>query len=983
MVELVRQKNVATYIFLPILDKNGDTVSGAANVDAEYTYWDDGTAPIAFVNITDNSGTERDTTGRYYFSLTASEMNHDYIYIKITSTTANTLDQDVLIRTIVGDPLNLATTEAGRQIDVAAGGEVGVDFSNINGTLDAAEIGSNAITAAKIATDAIDNTKIAANSIGSSELADNAITAAKIAADAITNAKIATDAIGSDELAQSALDEINAEVDKALDTAIPGVPIADSINDIIKDLDAKFPTNNIMGSSVKTDKDDEIDAIKAKTDNLPADPASETNVDANETHLTDIKGTGFVKDTDSLTDIRPETDKIQTVLDDTNEMQGKLPSNNIMGSSVKTDKDDEIDAIKAKTDNLPVDPASETNVDANETHLTDIKGTGFVKDTDSLTNIRPETDKIQTIDNNVDLILADTNEMQGKLPTNNIMGSSVKTDKDDEIDAIKAKTDNLPADPTSETVATSNKNEIITDLDDVKGTGFVKDTDSLVNIRPETDKINAIKLKTDNLPTDPTSETNATTNKNDIITQIDKPIIVASCEAFPAWVTWDALRDHAIFIQAFLNNQNGGNILSGEITPGTITIYRFRNQVQTKIVDAVPTTAFLNGVLYTYTFTSANWAIDDAIIIQFDGISVTKDGRTVNIPTVSGASGIAGNDSKSATDSIVAKLPTNFLMGSSDQTDKDDEINAIKGKTDNLPSDPTSETVATSNKQAILDDHIVMKQKAAGSYDRETDSLEALSDAFAGDGKDWTDGEKEQFRDAMGIDGTKTPATGGQLQTIQEDIGDPSSNPALKSLNDMINVLLTGLTVGAGSIRIYGTALDRITNLPVPNIRVRGIDETTKQVYVQDITDENGEWNLFLDPATYIFEFAGEADNIDGYIKQDILGTVTPTPSEQEFQDVSLKEFQIDQGSGSEIVGWNGAIFTFGTEAIKDIGGNPLENVRVESWLQGDEQIDTNIQGRHKTDALGRYTLYLNPGDYVIKFTHPQFSPSSILITVT
>jgi len=36
----------------------------------------------------------------------------------------------------------------------------------------------------------------------------------------------------------------------------------------------------------------------------------------------------------------------------------------------------------------------------------------------------------------------DTNEMQGKLPTNNIMGSSVKTDKDDEID-VKAKTDLL------------------------------------------------------------------------------------------------------------------------------------------------------------------------------------------------------------------------------------------------------------------------------------------------------------------------------------------------------------------------------------------------------------------------------------------------------------------------------------------------------------------------------------------------------------
>jgi hypothetical protein len=92
----------------------------------------------------------------------------------------------------------------------------------------------------------------------------------------------------------------------------------------------KLPDNNIMGSGVKTDKDDEIDAI----------------------------------------------------LTDTNEIQGKLPTNNIMGSAVKDDKDDEIDAI-----------------------------------------------------------LTDTNEIQGKLPDNYIMGSGVKTDKDDEIDSIKATVD--------------------------------------------------------------------------------------------------------------------------------------------------------------------------------------------------------------------------------------------------------------------------------------------------------------------------------------------------------------------------------------------------------------------------------------------------------------------------------------------------------------------------------------------------------------
>ncbi len=73
--------------------------------------------------------------------------------------------------------------------------------------------------------------------------------------------------------------------------------------------------------------------------------------------------------------------------------------------------------------------------------------------------------KIDLVQSDVTDILADTNETQGKLPTNNIMGSSVKTDKDDEIDAIKAKTDNLPSDPTSEINATSNKNEVIVEID--------------------------------------------------------------------------------------------------------------------------------------------------------------------------------------------------------------------------------------------------------------------------------------------------------------------------------------------------------------------------------------------------------------------------------------------------------------------------------------------------------------------------------------
>lgn len=96
-------------------------------------------------------------------------------------------------------------------------------------------------------------------------------------------------------------------------------------------------------------------------------------------------------------DIEPYRDR-DSILVDTNEIQGKLPANFIMGSSVTTNKDDEIDAIMAVTDLLP-----------NAGALTDID-TGI-------------------------------NNIEAKLPTNYIMGSGVVTDKDDEIDDILADTE--------------------------------------------------------------------------------------------------------------------------------------------------------------------------------------------------------------------------------------------------------------------------------------------------------------------------------------------------------------------------------------------------------------------------------------------------------------------------------------------------------------------------------------------------------------
>jgi hypothetical protein len=64
--------------------------------------------------------------------------------------------------------------------------------------------------------------------------------------------------------------QVNTEVDNALNTAIPGTPTADSINERIKAIDDKLPTGNISDFDESTDEvtlaDDSLTAAKIATD---------------------------------------------------------------------------------------------------------------------------------------------------------------------------------------------------------------------------------------------------------------------------------------------------------------------------------------------------------------------------------------------------------------------------------------------------------------------------------------------------------------------------------------------------------------------------------------------------------------------------------------------------------------------------------------------------------------------------------------------
>lgn len=180
-IEIVRQKNAATYISFPIVDADGDAVTGAAALDSEIDTFTDGVAPDGFLDCT-NEATEVGTNGWYYLSLTAAEMNVDYAAIQIKTTTAGAKTQHILIRTMVGDPLNVATTDDGGAINVTTGAvdtvTTATNVTTVNGlaanVITATAINLGAITAAKFAAGAIDAAAIAAGAITSSEFAQSA-----------------------------------------------------------------------------------------------------------------------------------------------------------------------------------------------------------------------------------------------------------------------------------------------------------------------------------------------------------------------------------------------------------------------------------------------------------------------------------------------------------------------------------------------------------------------------------------------------------------------------------------------------------------------------------------------------------------------------------------------------------------------------------------------------------------------------------------
>ncbi|MDC7221523.1 MAG: hypothetical protein PQJ59_16435 [Spirochaetales bacterium] len=146
-------------------------------------------------------------------------------------------------------------------------------------------------------------------------------------------------------------------------------------------------------------------------------------------------------------------------------------------------------------------------------------------------------------------------------------------------------------------------------------------------------------------------------------------------------------------------------------------------------------------------------------ITSFEKSDETSDDRLVNIDEASAPSEIREEMDSNSTQlaAIVEDTGTTLPTTLS-------EIDAVV------------DTIQTTTDK--LDDTLVLNGEGT-EYQFTEDALENGPSGGTGEA-DWTDAEKQQMRDALGVDGDKTTATGGQLQTL-DTVAD-----GIKAVTDLI-----------------------------------------------------------------------------------------------------------------------------------------------------------------------------------------------------
>lgn len=436
----VPQKNVAYRITFPIFDADGDLVTGATGLDSEVSK-DAGT----FADCTNEATEIATSSGMYYLDLTSTEMNADTvaIIVKTSSSGAKTTPivlypeeaGDIRVNvttwlgtacstpTVAGVPnvnvktwndlttvaLPLVPTTAGRTLDVSAGGEAGIDWANVGSpTTSLALTGTTIATTQKVDIETIKtNPVVNAGTVtfpttatlasttnitaGTITTATNVTTVNGLAANVITAAATASD-FGA-EIADAVWDEAIAghlsagttglalnsagSAGDPWSTAVPGAYSAGTAGYIVgTNLNATVSSRASQTSVDTVDDflDTEIAAIKAKTDNLPSDPADASDIASSFSSIASTLSTIAAYIDTEVAAIKAKTDNLPADPADASDIAASFSTVNSTLSTMAAYIDTEVAAIKAKTDSLTFTSAG--FVDANVQKINDVTITG-------------------------------------------------------------------------------------------------------------------------------------------------------------------------------------------------------------------------------------------------------------------------------------------------------------------------------------------------------------------------------------------------------------------------------------------------------------------------------------------------------------------------------------------------------------------------------------------------------------------------------
>jgi hypothetical protein len=150
----VPQKNVAYRVTFPILDADGDLVTGAAGLDSEVSKDGD-----TFADCTNEATEIATNSGMYFLDLTSTEMNADTVAIIVKTSTSGAKTTAIVLYPEESGDIRVNVTAFGGTAGTFSGGRPEVNTSHAAGTawnsgaIGAATLAADTLTAAKVAAD--------------------------------------------------------------------------------------------------------------------------------------------------------------------------------------------------------------------------------------------------------------------------------------------------------------------------------------------------------------------------------------------------------------------------------------------------------------------------------------------------------------------------------------------------------------------------------------------------------------------------------------------------------------------------------------------------------------------------------------------------------------------------------------------------------------------------------------------------------------